>query len=153
MTPIHDDAWLMLGCDLCGPFPLGESLLVYIEYYTGYRSFEILHKKTTSNMTNKLRKVLCRYGALATLVTDNGPQFTHNETFDEFMKELGVNHKKVTPYNPEANLRSKDSTKTLKNLSKQLLLLNNSFKKLLVILSNYSTCNDRVSTSKTTVWI
>ena len=103
MTPIPNDAWLMLGCDLCGPFPSGESLLVCIDYYSRYPDVEILHKTTTSSITNKLRKSFCRYGAPETLVTDNEPQFANNKIFDALMKEFGVNHRKVTPYHPEAN--------------------------------------------------
>ncbi|XP_057299419.1 uncharacterized protein K02A2.6-like [Hydractinia symbiolongicarpus] len=91
MTEIPDSAWLMLGCDLCGPFPTGEHLLVCIDYYNA------------ANIVDKLRKMFCRYGALEIIVTDNGPQFRSNTDFATLMKEFGVEHRKVTPYQPEAN--------------------------------------------------
>lgn len=117
-----NETWLILSFDLCGSFPLGESLIVYINSYSHYPDVEILHKTTMSYITNKLRKLFCRYGAPEKFVADNGWQFAHNETFDVIMKEFGV-----TPYHPETNGEiQKDAIKTLKNPSKQLLLLVNS---------------------------
>lgn len=34
---------------------------------------------------------------------DNGPQFAHNVIFDVLIEEIGINHRKVTPYHPEDN--------------------------------------------------
>lgn len=77
-------------------------------------NYVIYHKQT--------EKTICRYGAPEKFVADNGWQFAHNETFDVIMKEFGV-----TPYHPETNGEiQKDAIKTLKNPSKQLLLLVNS---------------------------
>lgn len=81
--------------------------VLLLKYYT---------KKLISNITNKLRKLFCRYGAPVTLVTDKGPQVTHIAKFDVFMKEFGVNHKKVTPYHPEANVEVERFNKSLKEL-------------------------------------
>ncbi|XP_057310511.1 uncharacterized protein K02A2.6-like [Hydractinia symbiolongicarpus] len=103
MTEIPDSAWLMLGCDLCGPFPTGEHLLVCIDYYSRYPEVEIIRRITAANIVDKLRKMFCRYGAPEIIVTDNGPQFRSNTDFATLMKEFGVEHRKVTPYHPEAN--------------------------------------------------
>ena len=102
MTEIPDGAWLMVGCDLCGPFPTGESLLVCVDYFSRYPEVEIVHSVKTNVIAKRLRKMFCRYGAPETLVTDNGPQFISSE-FKELMKEFNVRHRKVTPYHPMAN--------------------------------------------------
>ncbi|XP_057312279.1 uncharacterized protein K02A2.6-like [Hydractinia symbiolongicarpus] len=79
-TPIPRGAWLMLGCDLCGPFPTGENLLVCIDYF--------------SRFPEPIR-------APEELVSDNGPQFVSN-TFKELMNEFNIHHRRVTPYHPQA---------------------------------------------------
>ena len=78
---------------------MGESLL----YYSHYLDVKILHRRTTSSITNKLRKLFCRYNAPETLVIDNGPQVVQNKTFDALTKEFSFNHRKFTPYHPEVN--------------------------------------------------
>ena len=65
-------SWLVIGCDLCGPFPTGENLLVCIDYHNRYPEFEILHQTSATAITTKLRKLFCRYGAPQEIVTDNG---------------------------------------------------------------------------------
>ncbi len=102
MTKIPDGSWIMVGCDLCGPFPSGESLLVCVDYYSRYPEVEIVHNVKTSVINNRLRKMFCRYGAPESLVTDNGPQFTSAE-FKSLMQEFDVKHRRVTPYHPIAN--------------------------------------------------
>lgn len=114
MTEIPDAAWLLIGCDLCGPFPTGENLLVCVDYYSRYPEVEIIHKTNATNITQKLRKLFCRYGAPETIITDNGPQFRKNQVFKSLMKEFGVKHHKVTPYHPEANGEVERFNRTLK---------------------------------------
>lgn len=75
----------MVGWDLCGWFPLDESLHACIDYYWHYPNVEIL-ETTTSNIMNKLRKLFCRYNSSKTIVKYNGAQFAHNTTFDALIK-------------------------------------------------------------------
>ena len=35
-TKIPERSWLLIGCDLCGPFPTGEYLLVCVDYHSRY---------------------------------------------------------------------------------------------------------------------
>ena len=102
MTEIPPESWLMVGCDLCGPFPSGESLLVCVDYHSRYPETEIVRSVKTSVIVDRLRKMFCRYGAPETLVTDNGPQFISAE-FKELMTEFNIQHRRVTPYHPIAN--------------------------------------------------
>ena len=102
-TPIPKGSWLLLGCDLVGPFPTGEHLLVCIDYYSRYPEVDILHTITSDAISSKIRKCFCRYGAPEEIVTDNGPQFQAGTSFAALMKEFSVKHRKVTPYHPIAN--------------------------------------------------
>ena len=102
MTEIPKESWLMVGCDLCGPFPSGESLLVCVDYHSRYPEVEIVRSVKTATIISRLRKMFCRYGAPKVLVTDNGPQFTSAE-FKVLMQEFDISHRRVTPYHPIAN--------------------------------------------------
>ena len=102
MTDIPERSWLMVGCDLCGPFPSGESLLVCVDYHSRYPEVEIVRSVKTATINNRLRKMFCRYGPPEVLVTDNGPQFISSE-FKALMQEFNIKHRRVTPYHPIAN--------------------------------------------------
>ena len=113
MTPIPPAAWLMVDCDLCGPFPSGENLLVCVDYYSRFPEVEILHEVSAKAIISKLRKLFCRYGAPEELVTDNGPQFI-SQSFKDLMKEFGIKHRRVTPYYPQSNGEVEPFNRTLK---------------------------------------
>ena len=113
MTSLPKEPWLLLGCDLCGPFPTGENLLVCVDYYSRYPEVEILHKTTSPVIVMKLRKLFCRYGAPAEIITDNGPQFISKE-FDSLMSEFNIKHRKVEPYHLQSNGEVERFNRTLK---------------------------------------
>ena len=41
-TKIPDESWLIVGCDLCGPFPTGENLLVCVDYHSRLPNVETI---------------------------------------------------------------------------------------------------------------
>ena len=102
MTELPKKSWLMLSCDLTGPFPTGEYLLVCVDYFSHNPEVEILTYISSNAIIRKLRKIFCRFDCPELLVTDNGSQFVSNE-FELFLKEYGVKHGKVTSYWPQAN--------------------------------------------------
>ena len=53
MTKIPQSAWLLIGCDLFGPFPNGENLLVCVDYFSRYLKVEILHGVSSKIIANK----------------------------------------------------------------------------------------------------
>jgi ribosomal protein L21E len=134
MTPIPEDAWLMIGCDLCGPFPTGENLLVCIDYHSRYPEVEIMHKITSDRIAAKLRKLFCRYGAPKVIVTDNGPQFRKYTAFKALMNEFQVRHRKVTPYHPEANGEVERFNRNLKKTIQAAVAEGQNWR---VVLDNY----------------
>lgn len=113
MTKIPPGAWLTVGCDLCGPFPTGETLIVCVDYYSRYPDVEIITKTKTPDIISKLRKLFCRFGAPQVLISDNGPQFIDSR-FKNFMKEFNIKHRRVTPLHPMANGEVERFNRTIK---------------------------------------
>ena len=80
-----------------GPFPTAlrqlKFLIVGIDYFTKWVEVEplaIITKKSTRSFV--WRNIICRYGILRVLVSDNGKQFD-NSAFRDFCSELGIkNH-------------------------------------------------------------
>ena len=60
------------------------------------------HRITSTATIEKLREMFATHGLPATLVSDNGSNFTSSE-FKEFMKKNGIKHIKVPPYHPASN--------------------------------------------------
>ena len=101
-TPLPRSSWIMLDCDLCGPFPTGEHLLVCVDYYSRFPNVETVHNVTASSIISNLCKLLCCYGVQEILVTHNGPQSISTEK-KALLKEFNIKHRRVTPYHPAAN--------------------------------------------------
>jgi hypothetical protein len=55
-------------------------------------------KVTTSFLLNN---VILRYGTMQEVITDNGPAF--GEEFTQVLKQYGIRHIKISPYNSQAN--------------------------------------------------
>jgi len=71
-------------------------------------------KSITSTATiEKLREMFATHGLPATLVSDNGSNFTSSE-FQEFMKKNGIKHIKVAPYHPASNGLAERAVRILK---------------------------------------
>ena len=134
MTSIPKASWLVLGCDLCGPFPTGESLLVCVDYYSRFPEVDVIHKTTSAVITKKLRKMICRYGVPHMIITDNGPQFQKYTDFKKLMKEFGIRHRKVAPYHPEANGEVERFNRSLKKCIQTAITDNQDWR---VVLENF----------------
>ena len=48
-----------------------------------------------------LKRIILRYGIVQEVVTDNGPSF--GKEFSSLMKQYGIHHIKISPYNSQAN--------------------------------------------------
>lgn len=101
-TALPAEPWQHVCVDLCGPFPSGETVLVVIDYYSRWPEVAVLHKTTTAHIIHCLNVIFSRHGYPETIKSDNGPQFISNE-FDQYLREINVKHRKVTPYWPQAN--------------------------------------------------
>ena len=94
--------WSRLHVDLCGPLPTGETLLVVIDAATRWPEVEILRSTTANVIISRLDRIFAQHGYPDEIVTDNGPQFISQE-FADYLNAIAVNHRRVTPYHPQAN--------------------------------------------------
>ncbi|XP_063971575.1 uncharacterized protein K02A2.6-like [Lytechinus pictus] len=63
---------------------------------------EIITSTTTGSIITRLRRIFATHGISNTIVSDNGPQFVSAE-FEEYLRDNGIEHRRVTPYHPQAN--------------------------------------------------
>ena len=104
--------WSRLHVDYAGPYKR-EMFLIVIDAYSKWLEVHCM-KSTTSNATiEKLREIFATHGLPATLVSDNGSNFTSSE-FEEFMKRNGIKHIKVAPYHPASNGLAERAVRLLK---------------------------------------
>ena len=74
-----------------------------------------LQTTTTSCVISFLKPIFARYGIPATLISDNGPQFTSTE-MKQFAETYGFCHITSSPYYPQANGQVERTVRTIKNL-------------------------------------
>ena len=101
-TPLPDRPWQHIAVDICDPLPSGESLLVAVDYYSRWFEIAMLYSTSTAKLVNCLDNWFTSHGLPELIVTDNGVQFTSSD-FAQFLNENGIDHRKVTPYYPQAN--------------------------------------------------
>lgn len=101
-TKLPDKAWMDLAIDFVGPLPSGHNLLVIVDYFSRFTEVVIMRQITASMTVKALHEIFCRFGMPDSIKTDNGPQFISTELQD-FCKQFGIEHRKTTPYWPQAN--------------------------------------------------
>ena len=109
---LPDHPWQATAIDLMGPFPSGESVLVYVDYFSRFFETFILKNTGTTKIIQCLEETFARYGIPETLRSDNGPQFCSAE-FESFLEENGIVHETSTPFWPQANGEVERQNKTL----------------------------------------
>ena len=69
---------------------------------TAYLEWHMLQSENTSVIASFIFKdILCHWGAVSELVTDNGPAFV--QALDVLMSQYGIHHIWISPYNSQAN--------------------------------------------------
>lgn len=101
-TRMPDRAWADLAADFVGPLPSGHNLLVIVDYFSRFVEVVVMKQITATLTVQAFHETFCRFGFPETLKTDNGPQFT-GEEMKTFCKQFGIEHRKTTPYWPQAN--------------------------------------------------
>lgn len=102
VTDLPNGPWEELACDLLGPLPNGDHILVLVDYHSRWYEIKFLKTTTCSKVVEALKGCFDIFGLPVYLKTDNGPQFIALE-FKQFMESMGVHHHLVTPRWPEAN--------------------------------------------------
>ena len=95
-----------IGIDLV--FGLPESaegyigIMVITESLSKYPWAKPIRSKTAKEIAEVLKEYICIFGAPKTIVSDNGTEF-NNELVDTMLKNIGVEHRVTSSYNPRAN--------------------------------------------------
>ena len=102
MTPLPPNPWHTVHMDFCGPFPSGEYLFVVINAYSRFPEVVIVHSTFASCIIRQLDRIFSTHGIPHVVRSDNGPPFT-SEEIREYMRENGIDHRRITPLWPQAN--------------------------------------------------
>ena len=93
----------------------GRTLLVIVDYYSGYIEVDSLKQTTSRSVIKSMKQMFSRYGTPDILVTDNGPQYA-SEEFARFATEWQSEHVTSSPGCPRSNGRAENAVKTVKRL-------------------------------------
>ena len=107
-----------------GPFSTAmrqqKFLVVGIDYFTKWVEVEALVIITEKNIRSFVwRNIICRYGILRVIVSDNGKQFDNN-AFKDFYSELGIKNHYSSPAHPQANGQVEVMNRSLLKIIKTL---------------------------------
>ena len=106
-----------LGADLfqCG----GNHFLVLVDRYSGMPFVWPLRGLSTAEVTHHMTECFDFCGWPAAIRTDGGPQF--RQEFENFCKEMGIQHELSSAYNPNSNGLSEAAVKNVKYLMEKCL--------------------------------
>ena len=114
-TLLPDHCWEKCALDLVGPFPGEIYILTVVDYRSKWPEAIVLKRITSKSIITVLTNIFARFGNPKVLITDNGRQFIAEE-FQDFMKVNGIQHRRVSPYFPQANGQVERFHRYLKHL-------------------------------------
>lgn len=104
------------GVDLLGELPTTESgnryVMVCVEHFTKHVELFALPDKTAARTAQAFTEVVCRFGACAEVVTDQGTEFCAE--FDELCQRCLIDHRRTSPQHPQANGASERMVQVIK---------------------------------------
>ena len=114
---IPDRTWQTVATDL---FHWNNvDYVVLVDLYSRYFEISSLRDTRAQTVINKLKSYFSRHGISATLISDNGPQFSCT-LFADFCKEWDIRHTPSSPLYPQANPTER-TIQTIKNLFNKAL--------------------------------
>ena len=108
MSSPPPEPWHTVHTDFCGPLSTGEYLLVVIDAYSWFPEVDVV--RSTSAVPNYIASWLLMVFLL--FCSDNGPPFKSYE-IEEYMKHSGIQHNRITPLWPQANVEAERFMKLL----------------------------------------
>ncbi|CAB4035832.1 Transposon Tf2-6 poly, partial [Paramuricea clavata] len=102
MTELPQGPWQDIAIDFMGPLPSGDYVFAATDYYSRYVEVTIAKRNTAEVAIKSLENMFATHGLPWTVTSDNGPHFI-TETFESFLQENGIEHRKTTPLWPQAN--------------------------------------------------
>ena len=112
MTPLPPDPWHTVHMDFCGPFPSGEYLFVVVDAYSRFPEVVIVRSTSASCIIPQMDRIFSTHGIPHVVRSDNGPPYTSVE-IREYMRENGIDHRRITPLWPQANSEAERFMKPL----------------------------------------
>ncbi|RDX96119.1 gag-pol, partial [Mucuna pruriens] len=105
------------GVDILGSFPLAPGqikfLIVAVDYFTKWIEAEPIATIPTKKVKKFLwKKIICRFGLLATIVSNNDTQFASKTTV-EFCHGLGIKQIFTSVEHPQTNGQAKAANKVI----------------------------------------
>ncbi|XP_014678136.1 PREDICTED: uncharacterized protein K02A2.6-like [Priapulus caudatus] len=110
-TELPTGPWQDLAADLLGPMPMGEYLLVVVDYYSRYFEIDVLKSVTSEKVIASMDNMFTTHGLASSVKTDNGPQFV-SDKFESYMKN-DIEHRRSTPLWPQASSEVERQNRTL----------------------------------------
>jgi hypothetical protein len=107
-----------VGCDLF--YFHQQTYLIVTDYYSHYPEIALLGNESSSQVVLKMKSIFARWGIPATVVSDNGPQFS-SSTFKKFADQWEFTHVTSSPYYPRSNGLAENSVKVVKRLLEKAL--------------------------------
>ena len=95
-----------------GPLPSGDYAFAVTDYHSRYVEVSISKKNMADVAINSLEKMFVTHGLPYTVTSDNGPHFVA-ESFQKFLKDNGIKHRKITPLWPQANVEIECQNRSL----------------------------------------
>jgi transposase InsO family protein len=107
-TPVAvQGAFHTVGIDITGPFTAPKTrdkkyIVVCIDYLTKWVEAQIIpNKSATTTATFFKLEIIARHGCPLVLISDNGREW--DGEFSELIKACGIEHRRTSPYHPQAN--------------------------------------------------
>ena len=101
-TELPEGPWRKVIVDFCGALANGDLALVFHCQYSRYSVVEFVGSTSKKATIPVFRRVFDTYAVPEVVKSDNGPPFNSHK-FEEYAREEGFKHRKVTPGWPEAS--------------------------------------------------
>ena len=102
MTELPKGPWQDIAIDFVGPLPSGDYIFAVTDFYNRYVEVSISKRNTAEVAISGLEKMFATHGLPCTVTSDNGPHFVAG-TFETLLRNNGIEHRKTTPFWPQAN--------------------------------------------------
>lgn len=112
MSDMPDKPWEKLSVDFCGPLPSGDYLFVITDEFSRYPVLEVTRSTSANATIPVLHKVISAFGIPKVIKSDKGSPF-NSAAFEEFAKNIGFHHRRITPRWPRANAQAESFNKLL----------------------------------------
>ena len=113
-----------IAVDTIGPFPISSNgynyVLIAVDIFTRFVFLKALKDKTAQSVASSLYEIFANFGHPKIMQTDNGTEYI-NQVINELTKLYNFQHRKTSPYYPQANgIVERSVRETVELLKKRL---------------------------------